>query len=191
MLGSSFCTDSPLFPPKDKVALPPSSPLRHLPVRRRLEAPVAEQVPGILASLKPAISEPPPPAGAGCQRRELIRRILSDILNAPVGFALSSVPGSSLSFHGGCLRAVLRAAGGTPCPRLARIRGRSCLPGAVFHPCADSRALAPLRNDIFCDFRQSSQDVAGAFDLATDLSPSLFIFLIGSAVARHAAQALK
>lgn len=122
------------------------------------------------------ISEPPPPAGAGCQRRELILHILSDILNAPVGFALSSVPGSNLSFCRGCLRAVLTAAGGTPCPRLAHTRGRSCLPHAIFHPCADSWALAPLRNNIFCDFHQSSQDVARAFDLATDLSLPVHVF---------------
>lgn len=155
------------------------------------EAPVAEQAPGILASLKPAISKPPPPTGAGCQQRELICRVLSDILDAPVGFVLSSVPGSSLSFCRGCLRAVFGVVGGTLCPRLARSRGQSCLPSAIFHPCADSWALSPLRNYLFCDFCQSSQDVAGAFDLATDLSPSLFIFLIGLAVARHADQALK
>lgn len=80
-----FAQNLPYSNQKDEVALPPSSPLRHLLVCHRLEAPMAEQALGILASLQPAISEPPLPAGAGRQRRELIHCILSDILKHPRG----------------------------------------------------------------------------------------------------------
>lgn len=64
---------------------------------------------GIVALLKPAISEPPPPAAAGWRRGESVLCTLSDTGNTRVGFALSPVAGSGLSFRRSCLRAMLGA----------------------------------------------------------------------------------